>query len=251
MSIDWWTLGLQAVNFLVLVWLLHRLLFRPVREVIAKRKAAAAAALDAATKAKADAEAAQARYEADRAQLARDNAAKLRDLHRQAEDERARIVAAAQAEAERIAQAGRAAIAGERAAAVGALRSEAAAIAAAIAGRLLREAGPAATSDAFLAALEKRFHHASEEERDRLRRDLAQHGTLEVVTAAALSAADEARWRARLTELLGPVPTIGFAADPALIGGAELRFPHAVLGSNWRDQIERAKQAVSHDPAAA
>ena len=38
MPIDWSTLLLQLVNFLVLAWLLQRLLFRPVRRVIEERR---------------------------------------------------------------------------------------------------------------------------------------------------------------------------------------------------------------------
>ena len=34
MRIDWWTLALQAVNVLILVWLLGRFLFRPVMDAI-------------------------------------------------------------------------------------------------------------------------------------------------------------------------------------------------------------------------
>ena len=35
MRFDWWTLALQTVNFAVLVWLLHRFLYRPVLRMIA------------------------------------------------------------------------------------------------------------------------------------------------------------------------------------------------------------------------
>ena len=38
MSFSWWTFGLQAVNFLVLVWLLRRFLFKPVTAMVARRK---------------------------------------------------------------------------------------------------------------------------------------------------------------------------------------------------------------------
>ncbi|HEY0837285.1 MAG TPA: hypothetical protein VGE72_25455, partial [Azospirillum sp.] len=40
MHLDGWTLLLQAINFLVLVWLLRHFLYRPVLAVIAERQAA-------------------------------------------------------------------------------------------------------------------------------------------------------------------------------------------------------------------
>ena len=38
MRIDWWTLALQAANFLVLVWLLQHFLYRPVLAIIVERQ---------------------------------------------------------------------------------------------------------------------------------------------------------------------------------------------------------------------
>ena len=38
MHIDWWTLALQTVNVLVLIWLLARFFFRPVVDIVAKRQ---------------------------------------------------------------------------------------------------------------------------------------------------------------------------------------------------------------------
>ena len=40
MQIDWITVAAQIVNFLVLVWILQRLLYRPVTRAMARRKAA-------------------------------------------------------------------------------------------------------------------------------------------------------------------------------------------------------------------
>src|SRR5271157_3874975 len=57
MHIDWWTLALQAVNALVLIWLLAHFLFRPVVDAIAARQKAAGQLLADAKAAKAAAEA--------------------------------------------------------------------------------------------------------------------------------------------------------------------------------------------------
>ena len=35
---NWWTLGFQAANFLVLVWLLQHFLYQPVMEIMERRK---------------------------------------------------------------------------------------------------------------------------------------------------------------------------------------------------------------------
>ncbi len=70
MRIDWWTLGLQAVNLLVLVWILHRFLFRPITAMIAARQKAVAGLLDDAAARKAEAEAEREKAEAEAAATA-------------------------------------------------------------------------------------------------------------------------------------------------------------------------------------
>ena len=57
MTIDFWGLGLQAVNVLILIWLLSRVFWRPLVAAIAKRQDAAQAVIGSAkaTQDKADA----------------------------------------------------------------------------------------------------------------------------------------------------------------------------------------------------
>ena len=52
MRIDWWTLSLQTVNVLILIWILSRFLFRPVVAMIDERRAATAKVLSDAEAAK-------------------------------------------------------------------------------------------------------------------------------------------------------------------------------------------------------
>ena len=42
MTIDFWGLGLQAFNVVILVWLLSRVFWRPIADAIAKRNASPA-----------------------------------------------------------------------------------------------------------------------------------------------------------------------------------------------------------------
>ena len=55
MKFDFWTFAFQIVNFAVLLFILRRLFFKPVREIMAKRAAQVQAALDAAEKAQTEA----------------------------------------------------------------------------------------------------------------------------------------------------------------------------------------------------
>src|SRR5580658_6185441 len=51
MLIDWFTVGAQALNFLILVWLMKRFLYQPILDAIdAREKRIAAELADAAAK---------------------------------------------------------------------------------------------------------------------------------------------------------------------------------------------------------
>ena len=55
MLIDWFTVGAQALNFIVLVWLMKRFLYKPILDAIDAREARIAAALADAAASKAEA----------------------------------------------------------------------------------------------------------------------------------------------------------------------------------------------------
>lgn len=252
MQIDWWTLALQAVNFLVLVWLLQRFLYRPVRAVIEKRKRLAGEAFAEADAKKAEAEAARTALEDDKAKLAEERRGLLKKIHEEMAAERQGLLEQARREAAEIRKAAESAIAEQREAALADIREQAAGLAVELATRLLREAGPDEAGAAFLERLDRRLQDLPAEERERLRKDLDGEGArLTVVTAAPLSAEAQAAWRARLDGRLGSRERTDFAVEPAIVGGAELRFPHAVLKLTWADQLEQAREAMQGREAAS
>ncbi|GAB4365898.1 MAG: hypothetical protein Kow00114_23450 [Kiloniellaceae bacterium] len=251
MQIDWWTLALQAINFLILVWLLQRFLYKPVKAVIEKRKQRAEAAFAEAAEQKRAAEAAQQRYEEERRKLAGERQEMLKKVHAELEAEREKIVAAAKQEAEGLLKDAREAVATERAAVLAEIREEVAGLAVDLAAQVLRKTGGGG-GGLYLEQLEKRLMDMPGEERTRLKDDLAAEGAgLEVVTAAPLAAEERSCWTERLGACLGHPGAIRFIVEPEILGGAELRFPHAVLKLTWADQLAKAKDLLRHDEAAS
>ena len=63
MELDWVTFVLEVINFLVLVWILNRFLYRPLLNVISQRKAAIQKTLSDADAVRGEAQALQTQYE--------------------------------------------------------------------------------------------------------------------------------------------------------------------------------------------
>ncbi len=88
MSIDWITVGAQILNFLVLVWLLKRFLYRPILDGIDAREAEIATRMGEAAQVRETAQASQAKYKAEVAALQASRAEMLQEARETAQTER-------------------------------------------------------------------------------------------------------------------------------------------------------------------
>jgi F-type H+-transporting ATPase subunit b len=240
MEIDWWTLAIQTINFLVVVWLLSRFLYRPVRRMIEAREAAdREAAKDAAGKAE-EAERLRAEY----ARKLDDFDAEIRsreaELHDAMQREREETLAAARKEAEELRTTARAETADAQRRAVADLREEIAELARALAERALSEV-PADP----LACLQAALSRQEEEDLARMAKDLASGGSLALVTATALPEEVRGRMRSALTEALGAAPDLAFETDSAVLGGLRLRLPHGELDATVAGRLDAAAKAMA------
>lgn len=252
MRIDWWTLALQGVNFLLLVWLLWRFLYRPVKQVIEKRKELAEQAFAEADRRKNEADAARQQFESDRATLGQERQNLLKKVHDELDVERRKVLEEAGKKADGLLTEARDSIARERQAALKDIREEVTALAHDMAAGLLGKLGSANVSAAFLDEIAGHLDALPGEERARLRKDLAAgESSVKVVTATPLSDNDRNRWAERISAALGQDAKADFATDPAILGGAELHFAHAVLRFTWADQLQKASELLRKDDAAS
>jgi len=89
--VDWFTVGAQLLNFVILVWLMRRFLYQPVLDAIAAREQKIAAALADAAASKADAHRQQDAFQRKNQAFDEQRAALLRDARGAAKVERERL----------------------------------------------------------------------------------------------------------------------------------------------------------------
>jgi F-type H+-transporting ATPase subunit b len=240
MHLDLWTLALQTINVLVLVWLLAHFLFRPVADIIAARRAAADALI-------ADAEAVRTKAVEETAALAQQRHLLVDDGERivaaarvSAETERAAIIHQANDAAAKLRGEAEQANARDRQAIRESLEREAADLALAIAQRLVERLPVHLLNHAFLEGLfEAIAAHPA--------RTSLKGVPIEVRSAAPLDAASQGDCRDMLTRLLGGTPELSFRTDPTLVAGIELASPDVVIRNSWRADLERVARALHED----
>jgi len=249
MHIDGWTLLLQAVNFLILVWLLRRFLYRPVLAVIAERQAATERVRSEAEAARQAAEAARRSLEEQRTALPAERDRLIAAARAEAEAERAALLERARGEADHALEEARSRLAEERTQALEALQRHAADLGTQLATRLLRDA-PAGTltrslldeACAAVEALNGDQRHALVDGIDPVPVRLAM--------ASPLAESDAARTRERLAAVFGRPVALEPVEDRSLIAGVELHFAHSVVRRSWKQALAKAKEEMTrHDSA--
>jgi F-type H+-transporting ATPase subunit b len=154
-GVDFLKLGFQVLNFLLLLYLLNRFMFKPVLARLDERRARIEKGLEDAEAAARDRELARAEREAAVAEARKEAQAMIARATKIAEDSRTEIVAEARAEAEKVADRARDEINAEKERAMAELRTTVADLALEAAGRLVRSEMGTATQrrlvDDFLA----------------------------------------------------------------------------------------------------
>jgi F-type H+-transporting ATPase subunit b len=247
MHFDWSTFALQTVNFAILVWLLHRFLYRPVLRLIDARRAAIDDEYAKARAAEAAATAQLAGIAAERAGIAAEREAALKEAAAQAEAAAAARHAQAERDAAALIDSSRKSLAEERGRALAEARRVALDLGSEIAARLLAEVPMKLRAEAWIERIEQHLAELPKAERDALTEPPAETVPVKIVTASALSPAVAEEWRLRLRRTLGNRLVIAFDADEDLVAGAEVHFPNAVLRFSWQSALAAMRAEIEAD----
>ena len=251
MRIDWWTLALQTVNVLILIWILARFFFRPIANIVAERRkeantlmADASAALLRAAHAGAEAEQARAEIGAERERL-------IAEARASAQAEKANLLAQASQETAKLREDAKSAIARDRMAAEQAILARASELAVDIARRLLERLPPKVVQSAFLDGICQELRALSAEDREDFASVSATDHAIVVITAQALCAEETGSVRDALRAALGAEVPFEFRADPALIAGLEIHGRNAIMRNHWREDLDQIRQELGRDQHSA
>jgi F-type H+-transporting ATPase subunit b len=237
-ALDWTTFALEIVNFLVLLWLLKRFLYRPVAEALARRRAHIERSLTEGREAKAKAEALEKQYEGRLAEWERERARARAGLARELEAERSQRLAELSAALERERERREAAAARDadqrRREAEHEALEQGAAFAARLTGAL---AGPELEAHIIELAV-ARIRGLPQDKQDALR--AAGRGSESAATvrsAYPLSDTQRDQLTAALDQAAGAKLRLGFATDRDLVAGLRVELGAWVLSANVRDEL--------------
>jgi F-type H+-transporting ATPase subunit b len=243
MTINWWTIGIQAVNVGILVWLLERFFWKPLSSMIETRRSAVAKTLGDAATTRDRNEGEAAELAQARAGIAGERDAVLVAARDRADEAVASRMTAAATEAAGVLVAAGVSLELKRKAMQTACFERADGLAVDIAERLAGRLDSGAVEAAFLSWLLNTVAALP----DASRRAVVESGyPLDAISAKALDVAEQGRYRALIEHAFGGRLTMRFATDAALLAGFELRGAGLDLHNSWRADLARIRADLIH-----
>jgi F-type H+-transporting ATPase subunit b len=248
MELNWSTFLLEILNFLVLLWILKRFLYRPVLDTLARRQAGIEQALQSAEATRAEALALQAQYENRLGEWGEEREAEHEKLRREMNEERQRLLAALAQELEREREKAR--VLDEKLQADALRKYQESALAQGdrfVALMLSELAGQELETRLFELAL-RQIDSLPEERRDSIRlacEDAPE--AAEAVTAYPLDGECRQRLTRKLGELVGMPVVCHFREDPGLLAGLRVTLGPWVFQANLQDELS-SFTASAYDP---
>ncbi|SPE20766.1 ATP synthase subunit b [Burkholderiales bacterium] len=238
MLIDWFTVGAQALNFLILVWLLKRYLYQPILDAVdAREKRIAAQTADAIAKR------AQAQQERDELlrkneEFAQQRGALLSAAADEASAERQRLLDEARRAAEALLAQRRQALEREARELDQSVLRRTREEVFAIARKALVDLAGASLEERMCEVLARRLRILDDEAKERLAGAVRTSGEpVRVRSALALPPEQRQSLQDALNETLSTTVAVDFETDPVLISGIELSVNGQKLAWSINDYL--------------
>jgi F-type H+-transporting ATPase subunit b len=223
MLIDWFTVAAQAVNFLLLVWLLKRFLYKPVLAAIDEREKRIATQIQEAEKRKAEAAQEQSDFLHKKEEFERQRAGLLLEAAKTAKAERDRLLDKARADSEELRSKLKKTVHDELDKLNGKIGTLAVQEVFSIARKTLAELADVNLDERMTAIFIRRLHDLNDQQREELKAALATSNRPALVrTAFEAGPAQKTAIEAGIKATLGEGTAIEYETKTGLISGIEL-----------------------------
>jgi F-type H+-transporting ATPase subunit b len=246
MLIDWFTVGAQVVNFLILVWLLRRFLYGPITRAMAERQRGIDEALAQTERSRvaAAAEGERLRMEAERAAAEREDL--TRRLREELDTSRRTQLARARAEIDELQARWREAVDREREGFLLELRQRSGRQVVEVARQALRDLADEALEGRVIARFLDRLAELGDDQRRTLIEGARSNGhRVHLRTAFEVPAPARDQLATAIDATLGPGYELRFEVVPTLLGGIELRAGGQAVAWTFDEYLETLEAAVA------
>ena len=245
MELDWTTFTLEILNFLVLVWILKRLLYKPILKVIAERKAEIQKTLSDAETLRKEAQALREQYENRQAEWNREKETVRNRMVEEVNAEKARLLAGLRASLEQEREKARALEERRRTELTQQAEDAAIAQGGRFAARLLARLADAELEAKLVEVVLEDLRRIPDEKRQAIRTACAKaDGPATVTSAYLLSRSQRTSLLDAIQSFVGRPISCEWREDRDLMAGIRLSLGPWVLGANLQDELKAFSEAA-------
>lgn len=247
MLIDWFTVGAQMLNFLVLVWLMQRFLYKPILRAIDARERMIAQRIEETDLKKAEAQKERDAFRKRNEEFERQRAELLRQMNDEVESERFRLLNEARKASDDLGAKQMETLRNDARNLRQAISQRAQQEVFAIARKTLADLSSASLEQGMADVFVRRMRAVSDVEKAELKKaSMSGPGTAIVVRSAfELPAAQRASIQSVIGELLGVSSPIRFETAPDLVGGIDLTAYGRKISWNIDSYIQALETGVA------
>lgn len=251
MTFNVWTFLFEIINFVVLAYVLHRLLYRPLIKAVEERRAASAQMETEANNARREADALREQVQAQLADIEAQRQTAIREARDQAAAERKKMLQETDQLVERRMEEERQTLRRERTEAYQGLRTEIVDQAVGLAERFLVQAADRSLNDQMAQRLVDTLRIMPRAEQDKLRAHWQPKDGAILESAGDLEETTREKIAASIAGLLGPEAHLTVQNKPPLLGGVRLRIGGQVWDASLAGSLEQARFILPEAPAHA
>jgi F-type H+-transporting ATPase subunit b len=242
MKFNFWTLAFQVINFIVLLVILRRILYKPVRAIIEKRRGIIEQKVRDAEQKEKEAQALKIRYEAELDSLPEQKARMFERIQQEADEERTKLMSRAREDALRVEEREKALLGAEKQVREAEIKESVLDSVAVFSSRIMRDIADDTLHDALFHKFLKEFERNAPE----LMRSKDQTEAVQVELAAARPLVDKELQVARETiqRFTANKVMVTGTIDPTLIAGVRMRADDMVFDASLAGQIAAMKEKL-------
>ncbi len=245
MKVDWTTLALEILNFLVLVWILKRLLYQPILKVIADRKAEIQKTLSNAETLQKEAQALREQYENRQVEWNQEKETVRDRLMEEVNAERVRLLAGLQVSLEHEREKAKALEERRRTELTQQAEDAAIAQGGRFAARLLARLASAELEAKLVEVLVEDLRRIPDDRRQAIRSACVKGDVPAIITSAyQLSQSQRTSLLEAIQSFLGQSIFCEWREDRDLMAGIRLSLGPWMLGANLQDELRAFSEAA-------
>lgn len=245
MIIDWFTIAAQAFNFLLLVWLLKRFLYRPILRAIDAREKKIAEKLADADRKEAAAQEMEQEFLQKNEEFEKHRADLTRETKNEVNAQRLRLLEDAKNEAEALRARGREALIQDIQKMDKAIAARTQKEVFSIARKTLADLSSVSLEERVVAVFLARLYGMDSEEKKDLVETIGANGrTVHLNSAFTLSGAQREEIKKAVDELFSTKTPVQFKTDPTLIGGIEFITNGHKIAWNIEDYLSSFEESI-------